>query len=374
MSVFFDRRYHVEGSYAPVKLDFRDVIYVMEDCDAASNVVKRRHGVMAAASMPSADRVVLSKPKSWWRLFLESQSTECQELVETLISISERLEQVAGEERPQILCSIAKRLNEYQALGLVDEAPSDDKIAQACADAIEAAGGRKQQQSKLEEILVAHAVAIKRILDAGAEVNEEFESQLLGEQATILRASGPTIKVNMTQTVTPDFSASSVYDASTDTSMRADTPGVGMSSYSKPNPDALSLSGLLNVLDGVVDTPGRIVILTSNCPTMLDPALIRPGRVDKQLMLGYMEPGDVASMLEHYFQTDLTGKQLDRVHSAVGNPSALKLTPAQVEQMAAEHDDLEDMLHALERKDYLFESTVGVVESDDKAHERGIRV
>jgi chaperone BCS1 len=130
----------------------------------------------------------------------------------------------------------------------------------------------------------------------------------------------------------------------------------------------------LNVLDGVVDTPGRIVILTSNCPTMLDPALIRPGRVDKQLMLGHMEPGDVATMLEHYFQTELTGKQLHRVLAAIGNPSGVKLTPAQVEQMAAEHDDLEDMLHALERKEGLCESTVGVVESDYEADEHGIRI
>ena len=45
--------------------------------------------------------------------------------------------------------------------------------------------------------------------------------------------------------------------------------------------DKLDLSGLLNILDGVVDTPGRIFIMTSNHPERLDAALIRPGRVDK---------------------------------------------------------------------------------------------
>ena len=34
------------------------------------------------------------------------------------------------------------------------------------------------------------------------------------------------------------------------------------------------------MLDGVVDSPGRILIMTSNHPEKLDPALIRPGRVD----------------------------------------------------------------------------------------------
>jgi hypothetical protein len=35
-------------------------------------------------------------------------------------------------------------------------------------------------------------------------------------------------------------------------------------SYLKPRPDELNLAGLLNVLDGVVDTPGRLLILTSS--------------------------------------------------------------------------------------------------------------
>lgn len=48
------------------------------------------------------------------------------------------------------------------------------------------------------------------------------------------------------------------------------------------------VQGLLNVLDGVVDTPGRIVIMTTNHPETLDAALIRPGRIDKKIYLGYM--------------------------------------------------------------------------------------
>jgi ATP-dependent 26S proteasome regulatory subunit len=41
--------------------------------------------------------------------------------------------------------------------------------------------------------------------------------------------------------------------------------------------DELDLAGLLNALDGVVDCPGRIVVMTTNHPERLDPALIRPG-------------------------------------------------------------------------------------------------
>ena len=52
------------------------------------------------------------------------------------------------------------------------------------------------------------------------------------------------------------------------------------------------MQGLLNVLDGVVDTPGRIVVMTTNHPEKLDAALIRPGRIDKKIYLGHMRLGD----------------------------------------------------------------------------------
>jgi hypothetical protein len=44
--------------------------------------------------------------------------------------------------------------------------------------------------------------------------------------------------------------------------------------------EKLDLSFLLNILDGVLENPGRIVIMTSNYIDKLDHALIRPGRID----------------------------------------------------------------------------------------------
>ncbi|KAF1951613.1 P-loop containing nucleoside triphosphate hydrolase protein [Byssothecium circinans] len=45
----------------------------------------------------------------------------------------------------------------------------------------------------------------------------------------------------------------------------------------------ISLSGLLNTIDGAASHEGRVLIMTTNCPEKLDPALIRPGRVDLQV-------------------------------------------------------------------------------------------
>lgn len=44
--------------------------------------------------------------------------------------------------------------------------------------------------------------------------------------------------------------------------------------------NTVSLSGLLNVIDGVASPEGRVLIMTTNHPEKLDAALIRPGRID----------------------------------------------------------------------------------------------
>ncbi|KAH6611439.1 AAA ATPase [Trichoderma cornu-damae] len=47
--------------------------------------------------------------------------------------------------------------------------------------------------------------------------------------------------------------------------------------------EGISLSGLLNAIDGVASHEGRVLIMTTNKPEALDEALVRPGRVDVQV-------------------------------------------------------------------------------------------
>lgn len=49
----------------------------------------------------------------------------------------------------------------------------------------------------------------------------------------------------------------------------------------------LTLSGLLNALDGLVAQTGRVIIATTNYIERLDPALLRPGRVDFKVRFRY---------------------------------------------------------------------------------------
>lgn len=51
----------------------------------------------------------------------------------------------------------------------------------------------------------------------------------------------------------------------------------------------LTMSGLLNVLDGISTPYGIVFILTTNHEQRLDPALIRPGRVDLKVEVSYVD-------------------------------------------------------------------------------------
>lgn len=63
----------------------------------------------------------------------------------------------------------------------------------------------------------------------------------------------------------------------------------------------VSLSGLLNVLDGAASSEGTITIMTTNHIENLDEALIRPGRCDYKIEYSHAEEDQAARMLLHFF-------------------------------------------------------------------------
>jgi len=63
----------------------------------------------------------------------------------------------------------------------------------------------------------------------------------------------------------------------------------------------ISLSGLLNAIDGVAAQEGRLLFLTTNHIERLEPALIRPGRVDVREEIGYASTQQVEDMFCRFF-------------------------------------------------------------------------
>lgn len=63
----------------------------------------------------------------------------------------------------------------------------------------------------------------------------------------------------------------------------------------------ISTTGLLNVLDGVSTPHGQIVFMTTNHREFLDPALLRPGRVDRSYYFGNPDDATVERHFTHFY-------------------------------------------------------------------------
>ncbi|KAI7821990.1 BCS1 N terminal-domain-containing protein [Gamsiella multidivaricata] len=64
----------------------------------------------------------------------------------------------------------------------------------------------------------------------------------------------------------------------------------------------VTFSGLLNALDGVASAEGRIIFMTTNHIEVLDPALIRPGRVDLREYVGDATPDQIRRMFKRFYE------------------------------------------------------------------------
>ncbi|KAF2467855.1 P-loop containing nucleoside triphosphate hydrolase protein [Lindgomyces ingoldianus] len=66
----------------------------------------------------------------------------------------------------------------------------------------------------------------------------------------------------------------------------------------------ISLSGLLNVIDGVASHEGRVLIMTTNHPDKLDAALVRPGRVDMQVGFSLATRDQIRDIFTRMYSTE----------------------------------------------------------------------
>ena len=82
----------------------------------------------------------------------------------------------------------------------------------------------------------------------------------------------------------------------------------------------VTFGGFLNALDGVAASEGRVLVMTTNHPEKLDPALIRFGRVDRRVDFTYATP-DQARRLFLWFYRD--------------QPYSAEMLTAMAEQFAA---------------------------------------
>ena len=74
--------------------------------------------------------------------------------------------------------------------------------------------------------------------------------------------------------------------------------------------DPITLDDILNLWDGLHETPGRIIAISSNHYNTLDPALIRPGRIDITLEMKLVTRETLREMFFHFFKVPIHEESL----------------------------------------------------------------
>ncbi|KAK6346737.1 hypothetical protein TWF696_006849 [Orbilia brochopaga] len=165
----------------------------------------------------------------------------------------------------------------------------------------------------------------------------------------------------------------------------------------------VTLSGLLNAIDGISSHEGRILIMTTNYRQLLDEALIRPGRVDMEIKFDfadievlegvfkgvYADPDDLPDFIRGK-EKMTEEEQLKKFHEKLDKlaqefasrvPSG-KFSPAQVQGYLLGHksdpeeamDCLDDWLKSkLQEIDLLEEAEKKAKERLDRAMERKVK-
>jgi len=92
----------------------------------------------------------------------------------------------------------------------------------------------------------------------------------------------------------------------------------------------LDLSTVLNVMDGTLETPGRMIVITSNYPEKLDHAFIRPGRIDMIIEFKKADRKIITEMFLSFYDKKPDPSKVELIDD-------YKWTPAEVSQIMFKH-------------------------------------
>jgi hypothetical protein len=85
--------------------------------------------------------------------------------------------------------------------------------------------------------------------------------------------------------------------------------------------ESLTMDDLLNLWDGIRENTGRIMIITTNHYDKLDPALVRPGRIDIALKLDNASRESISEMYSHYYGQPMDPNDLEVIPDRFYSPA-----------------------------------------------------
>ena len=119
---------------------------------------------------------------------------------------------------------------------------------------------------------------------------------------------------------------------------------VGVAAKKEEEELTLTLGDILEMLDGIIETPGRAIVFTTNFPERLDKALLRPGRINLKIGFKRLDRASVRSMYRVWFSGD------DIPDAVYARMKDGRFTQAELGELFGSHIGMRKaLLHALTR-------------------------
>ena len=93
----------------------------------------------------------------------------------------------------------------------------------------------------------------------------------------------------------------------------------------------------INLIDGIRETPGRILIITSNFYDKIDEALVRPGRIDITLQMTKVSRKILNDIYIQFFNKPLPDEILSQF-------AEYKYTPAEIVNYCINSEDSDEFI------------------------------
>ena len=106
----------------------------------------------------------------------------------------------------------------------------------------------------------------------------------------------------------------------------------------------MSLDTMLTFLDGTIETRNRVIIATTNHIEKIDSTLLRAGRFDINLELGYFNDEEIKELLKLMYE-NIHHEKIDS-HTYPSN----KYTPVRILNIAQQEDSIDDVISILTTK------------------------
>jgi hypothetical protein len=114
---------------------------------------------------------------------------------------------------------------------------------------------------------------------------------------------------------------------------------------------SLNLSQILNVIDGIQERDGQIFIMSANHPEKLDPAIVRPGRIDCKIHFKEFSTEFVKTFIQNFYQFDIADKSFQDLALFLDTNKELfnhKFTPSKLFDICVNVDnDMQNLKDAL---------------------------